>query len=104
MTKSELIAMLANKQSHLLPQDVELAVNNIVQVLTASLANGERIEIRGFGGFSTKSREPRMGRNPKTGELVSLPNRQAVHFKPGLDLKERVNSSQSVIQIIKDDN
>ena len=104
MTKSELIAMLANKQPHLLQKDIDLAVNNIVQVLTTAIASGERIEIRGFGGFSTKSRQPRMGRNPKTGEPVSLPNRQAVYFKPGLDLKERVNASQRIIQVIKDED
>jgi integration host factor subunit beta len=104
MTKSELIAMLANKQPHLQQKDVDLAVNNIVQVLTTAIASGERIEIRGFGGFSTKSRQPRIGRNPKTGESVSLPNRQAVHFKAGLDLKKRVNASRSVIRVIKDDD
>lgn len=94
MTKSELIAMLASKQPHLLQKDVDLAVNNIIEILTTAVANGERIEIRGFGGFSTVPRQARIGRNPKTGESVCVPNRHAVHFKPGLDLRDRVNASR----------
>ncbi len=102
MTKSELIAMLASKQPHLLQKDVDLAVNSIIEILTSAVANGERIEIRGFGGFSTVPRQARIGRNPKTGESVSVPSRHAVHFKPGLDLRDRVNASRLAYPTILD--
>ncbi len=72
--------MMASKQPHLHLKDVDLAVNSIIAVLTATLANGERIEIRGFGGFSTIPRAARIARNPKTGEAVSIPNRHLLHF------------------------
>lgn len=90
MIKSELIGALAAKQATLLQEDVELAVNTIIEVLITAVATGERIEIRGFGGFSTIPRQARIGRNPKTGESVSLPNRHAVHFKPGRATRSRV--------------
>jgi integration host factor subunit beta len=102
MIKSELIGVLATKQATLLPEDVELAVNTIIEVLISTVATGERIEIRGFGGFSTIPRQARMGRNPKTGESVSLPSRHTVHFKPGLDLRNRVNASKLALPTIKD--
>ena len=102
MIKSELIGVLATKQASLLPEDVELAVNTIIEVLISTVATGERIEIRGFGGFSTIPRQARIGRNPKTGESVSLPNRHTVHFKPGLDLRDRVNASKLALPTIKD--
>jgi integration host factor subunit beta len=102
MIKSELIGVLATKQATLLPEDVELAVNTIIEVLNSTVATGERIEIRGFGGFSTIPRQARMGRNPKTGESVSLPSRHTVHFKPGLDLRNRVNASKLALPTIKD--
>ena len=102
MTKSELIAMMASKQPHLHLKDVDLAVNSIIAVLTTTLANGERIEIRGFGGFSTTSRAARIARNPKTGEAVSIPNRHLLHFKPGLDLRQKVNASRVTFKVIKD--
>jgi integration host factor subunit beta len=102
MIKSELIGVLATKQASLLPEDVELAVNTIIEVLISTVATGERIEIRGFGGFSTIPRQARMGRNPKTGESVSLPSRHTVHFKPGLDLRNRVNASKLALPTIKD--
>jgi integration host factor subunit beta len=101
MTKSELMGALAAK-AHLLQKDVELAVNTIIDVLINAVATGERIEIRGFGGFSTIPRQARMGRNPKTGESVSLPSRYTVHFKPGLDLRNRVNASKQAFPTIKD--
>lgn len=102
MIKSELIVALAAKQATLLQEDVGLAVNTIIEVLTTAVATGERIEIRGFGGFSTIPRQARIGRNPKTGESVSVPNRHAVHFKPGLDLRNRVNASKLAFPTIKD--
>lgn len=102
MTKSELIAAIANKQPHLPQKDVELAINNILNVLTTTLANGDRIEIRGFGGFSITHRDPRIGRNPKTGETVSVPRRRTLHFKPGLNLRDKVNASALQNKVIKD--
>ena len=92
MTKSELIDRLAEKQRHLAHVDVELGVKSILEQMSASLSNGERIEIRGFGSFSLHFRAPRLGRNPKTGEAVSLPGKHVPHFKPGKSLRERVNN------------
>lgn len=91
MTKSELIEILSRKQSQLAYKDVELAVKTVLETMAHSLANGERIEIRGFGSFSLHYRPPRMGRNPKTGESVSLGSKYVPHFKPGKELRERVN-------------
>ena len=91
MTKSELIEVIAKKQRHLLAKDVELAVKHLLDLMGNSLAAGERIEIRGFGSFSLHYRPPRMGRNPKTGEAVALSGKHVPHFKPGKELRERVN-------------
>lgn len=91
MTKSELIEALARKQSHLPYRDVELSVKTILEQMSEVLATGERIEIRGFGSFSLHFRPARVGRNPKTGETVSLPGKFVPHFKPGKELRERVN-------------
>ena len=91
MTKSELIDRLADLQKHLAHLDVELGVKAIIEQMSASLAEGERIEIRGFGSFSLHFRAPRMGRNPKTGDAVALPGKYVPHFKPGKSLRERVN-------------
>ncbi len=93
MTKSELIERLASQQRQLPPKDVELAVKMIIEYMAQSLANGERIEIRGFGSFSLHYREPRKGRNPKTGETVDLPGKFVPHFKPGKEMRERVNEA-----------
>ncbi len=92
MTKSELIEALSARQQHLAANDVELAVKNLLEQMTHALANGERIEIRGFGSFSLHFRPPRMGRNPKTGDAVALPGKHVPHFKPGKELRERVNA------------
>jgi len=92
MTKSELIDRLAEIQQHLSHADVELGVKSMIEQMSASLSNGERIEIRGFGSFSLHYRAPRMGRNPKTGEAVALPGKHVPHFKPGKSLRERVNN------------
>ena len=91
MTKSELIELIARKQKHLPAKDVELAVKHLLDLMSDSLARGERIEIRGFGSFSLHFRPPRQGRNPKTGETVALAGKYVPHFKPGKDLRERVN-------------
>lgn len=91
MTKSELIERLADT-SHLPITDVDLSVRTILEVMSNALANGERIEIRGFGSFSLHHRKPRIGRNPKTGESVALPAKHVPHFKPGKELRDRVNN------------
>ncbi len=92
MTKSELIERLAERMRAQLPEkDVELAVKTILDCMAQSLANGERIEVRGFGSFSLHYRPPRVGRNPKTGEAVSLSGKYVPHFKAGKELRERVN-------------
>ncbi len=97
MTKSELIEVLAKRQTQLGYRDVELAVKTILEHMASTLANGERIEIRGFGSFALHYRPPRVGRNPKSGEPVSLPAKYVPHFKPGKELRERVDSSSAPI-------
>lgn len=93
MTKSELIERIAAVQSQLSVKDVELAVKMMLDHMAGALAVGERIEIRGFGSFSLHYRAPRLGRNPKTGEKVELAGKYVPHFKPGKELRERVNLS-----------
>lgn len=93
LTKSELIERIVAKQSLLTAKDVELAVKTIVEQMSETLSTGGRIEIRGFGSFSLHYREPRVGRNPKTGEAVTLAGKYVPHFKPGKELKDRVNES-----------
>ena len=92
MMKSELIERIARKQSHLAYKDVELAVKSMLEQMSNSLSGGDRIEIRGFGSFSLHYRSPRQGRNPKTGESVALAGKYVPHFKPGKELRERVNN------------
>ena len=91
MTKSELIEAIALRQSQLSTKDVELAVKTIIEQMSHSLSTGGRIEIRGFGSFSLHYREPRRGRNPKTGDAVELTGKYVPHFKPGKELRDRVN-------------
>ncbi|MEW6764728.1 MAG: integration host factor subunit beta [Pseudomonadota bacterium] len=91
MTKSELIELLARRQEHLPPRDVEMAVKCILEHMGSALASGERIEVRGFGSFTLHFRRPRQGRNPKTGEQVVLDGKYVPHFKPGKDLRLQVN-------------
>ncbi|HKK06448.1 MAG TPA: integration host factor subunit beta [Gammaproteobacteria bacterium] len=99
MTKSELIDILAHKQSQLAYKDVELAIKTMLEHMAQALSSGERIEIRGFGSFSLHYRPPRIGRNPKTGDSVSLAAKYVPHFKPGKELRERVNESMSRVSI-----
>ena len=99
MTKSELIEAIARKQSHLAYKDVELAVKSLLEQMSQSLASGERIEIRGFGSFSLHFRPPRIGRNPKTGDSVALSGKYVPHFKPGKEMRERVNESREQVPI-----
>ncbi|ASA56845.1 MULTISPECIES: integration host factor subunit beta [Vibrio] len=93
MTKSELIERLCAEQTHLSAKEIEDAVKDIIEHMATSLEQGDRIEIRGFGSFSLHYREPRTGRNPKTGEKVELDGKYVPHFKPGKELRERVNST-----------
>ena len=94
MTKSELIEQLSKQQSSLAFQDVELAVKCILEQMSQSLATNERIEVRGFGSFSLHHRKPRIGRNPKTGDAVSLTEKYVPHFKPGKELRDRVDDAK----------
>ncbi|MBA1148304.1 integration host factor subunit beta [Ectothiorhodospiraceae bacterium WFHF3C12] len=94
MTKSELIEIIASNQQHLAYKDVEVAVKTLLEQMSEALSSGERIEIRGFGSFSLHHRPPRIGRNPKTGEPVALPGKYVPHFKPGKQLRERVNDGR----------
>ena len=91
MTKSELIDRLAARMGHLTHRDVELAVRSMLELMSTRLAEGDRIEVRGFGSFSLRFRPSRMGRNPRTGEAVALPDKHVVHFKPGRALRARVD-------------
>ncbi len=93
MTKSELIELIAAKQNQLSGKDVELAIKTLIEQMSETLAAGNRIEIRGFGSFSLHYRAPRIGRNPKTGESVGLAGKYVPHFKPGKELRDRVNQS-----------
>ena len=91
MTKSELIERIAGKQTQLSAKDVELAVKGVLETMSQVLAEGGRIEIRGFGSFSLHYRVPRIGCNPKTGAPVALSGKHVPHFKPGKELRDRVN-------------
>ena len=91
MTKSELIALLAAENPHLRQPDVELIVATIFDEITAALARGDRVELRGFGAFSAKRRDARTGRNPRTGAAVPVAGKAVPYFKPGKELRERIN-------------
>ena len=91
MTKSELIARLAERYPQLVAKDAEFAVKTILDAMSKTLAEGNRIEIRGFGSFALSHRPPRVGRNPKSGERVQVPPKRVPHFKPGKELRERVD-------------
>lgn len=93
VTKSELIALLASRKPQLAQKDTELAVNTILDAMTAALVSGQRIEIRGFGSFSLSTRSSRIGRNPRSGEQVQVPAKQVPHFKAGKELRERVDEA-----------
>ncbi|WP_163836427.1 integration host factor subunit beta [Spartinivicinus ruber] len=95
MTKSELIERLIEAQqgAELTAKDIELAVNLLLEQMSEALIKGDRVEVRGFGSFSLNYHAPRIGRNPKTGEPVEIPARYVPHFKPGKELRERVNAA-----------
>ncbi|MCH9644580.1 MAG: integration host factor subunit beta [Gammaproteobacteria bacterium] len=104
MVKSELISNIATKQQSLSPKDVELGVNLILECMSGSLGKGERIEIRGFGSFCLHYRPPRKAHNPKTGTRVYTEAKYTPHFKPGKDLRTRVNASRGSVPITGGDH
>lgn len=91
MTRSELVAVLAQRFPQLLRADAEMAVTEILGAVASTLNRGERVEIRGFGSFALNYRPPRNARNPKTGKKVSVPGKQVPHFKAGKELRESIN-------------
>ena len=93
MTKSELIAQLSVRFPQLVLKDAEIAVKTILDAMSQTLCDGDRIEIRGFGSFSLNYRPPRQGRNPKTGDTVPVPAKYVPHFKAGKELRDRVDES-----------
>ena len=91
MTKSDLIARLAERFPQLVAKDADFAVKMILDAMSEALSKGDRIEIRGFGSFALNYRPPRVGRNPKSGDKVSVPEKWVPHFKAGKELRERVD-------------
>ena len=92
MTRSDLVAQLAERFGQLTHRDTEFAVKTILDAMSSALSKGHRIEIRGFGSFALNSRPPRIGRNPKSGDKVMVPEKRVPHFKPGKQLRERVDA------------
>ncbi|MCC3304005.1 integration host factor subunit beta [Sneathiella sp. HT1-7] len=92
MIKSELIAIIAENNPHLYQRDVERIVTTIFDEISDALARGDRVELRGFGAFSTKERAARVGRNPRTGEAVQVDKKYVPYFKCGKDLRDRLNT------------
>ena len=101
MVKSELVRALNEKLPEHQLGDVQLAVNCLLKHMANALAQGQRIEIRGFGGFDLHHRAPRRARNPMTGEAVQLPAKVVLHFKPGKDMKDRVNAAREQYVIME---
>ncbi|GHT92643.1 integration host factor subunit beta [Betaproteobacteria bacterium] len=96
MTKSELIEQLAARFPQLIAKDTDFAVKMILDAMSGALVVGDRIEIRGFGSFSLNYRPPRIGRNPKSGEQVEVPEKWAPHFKAGKELRERIRGGAAL--------
>jgi integration host factor subunit beta len=92
MIRSELVQKIANNNPHLSPQEADQVVATVLDAIADRLAEGGRVEIRGFGAFSTRPRRARVGRNPRTGEAVPVDAKRVPHFKPGKELRERLNS------------
>ncbi len=92
MTRSDLVARLADRFAQLTQRDTEFAVKTILEAMADALSRGHRIEIRGFGSFSITRRPPRMGRNPRSGAQVTIPEKLVPHFKPGKALREEVDA------------
>jgi integration host factor subunit beta len=93
MTKSELIAYLAEENPHLFQRDVERIVTTIFDEIASALSRGDRVELRGFGAFSVKQREARIGRNPRTGEAVNVAAKRVPYFKTGKQLRDKLNEN-----------
>lgn len=91
MIRSELVAIIAEQHPHLTIRDVETLVGTVFDAITSALADGRRVELRGFGAFSTRARNARTGRNPRTGEAVPVDAKRVPYFKPGKELRERLN-------------
>ena len=102
MTRSDLVARLAERFGQLTHRDTETAVKIVLDAMSDALARGHRIEIRGFGSFSINRRPPRVGRNPRSGEQVVVPEKLVPHFKPGKEMRERVNASITTTPIKSD--
>jgi integration host factor subunit beta len=96
MTKSELIAQLAEKNPNLFLRDLERIVDTVFDEITAALSRGDRVELRGFGAFSVKTRAARVGRNPRTGEAVSVPDKKLPFFKTGKELRDHLNKGTPI--------
>ncbi|KTD22751.1 integration host factor beta subunit [Legionella lansingensis] len=103
MIKSQLIANLAAKMTHLPEKQVTDSINRILDLMSQALIDGQRIEIRGFGSFSLHYRPPRNAHNPKTGEKVVTHAKYSPHFKPGKELRERVDASRAKVKLQKQD-
>lgn len=95
MIRSELIQKLAEENPHLYQRDVERIVNTFFEEIIAAMARGDRVELRGFGAFSVKTRDARMGRNPRTGESVAVDEKSVPFFKTGKLLRDRLNNDQT---------
>ncbi|NBQ91984.1 MAG: integration host factor subunit beta [Betaproteobacteria bacterium] len=100
MTRSELVAELAERFGHLTQKDTDFAVKTILDAMTEALSKGHRVEIRGFGSFSINRRPPRVGRNPRNGEQVVVPEKLVPHFKPGKALREAVDAGKSASKAV----
>jgi integration host factor subunit beta len=96
LIKSQLIAAISQKMSHLAEKDIALSINSIIEQMSEKLSHGGRIEIRGFGSFCLHYRPPRKAHNPKTGEKLMTQPKYAVHFKPGKELRESVNANRHI--------
>jgi len=94
MTKSELILRIAERNPHLYQRDVERIISTIFDEISSALAQGDRVELRGFGAFSVKKRGSRLGRNPRTGESVAVSEKHIPFFKTGKELRERLNGKK----------
>ena len=104
LIKSKLIESLTNKNPHLYTRDLERVVSTVFNEITKSLAEGRRVELRGFGAFSIQRRAPRVGRNPRTGEAVQVSDKYIPRFKPGRELKIKLNEKQSSSESKEEDN
>jgi integration host factor subunit beta len=94
MIKSELIEKISTRNPHLYHRDVERIINTVLDEIIRSLADGDRVELRGFGAFSVKTRDARLGRNPRTGEAVDVDAKKVPFFKTGKELRERLNGKE----------